>query len=171
MTAATDGLIPPTNIVGGLNHAALTERMVNPEFMDDMIDDVVNEVQGFVGSSEVGRQMAWIEQEVQGRVFRDAYKSYPYVVVNAGANEDVVKAFRMLVDDCRAEVERMMALGFDREHLQLIWRLTNKIHIGENWCRRCGGTIMIRTRYLIRPDREYYFGPALDKDPALVPPA
>lgn len=149
---ADHGLVPSENIFGE------ADRQIPPHWSsvqyDEVLDDTIGLINSLLTANEVGLPRAYVEQRIGNRVYRDVYSSYPYVVNAPCEFEMVKKAFEALVNDVKTEIERWVSLGFHRDTLVLVWRLPEKIKVEQAWCRRCGGSLLIRTRWFIRPDRE-----------------
>lgn len=143
--------IPQENVFGGAIFAG--NRQISVELIEDLSDGAVKRVEQMVGFAEIGAPAHCMEQVIADRVYRDVYKSYPYYVLSDDC-ADVRRAVDLLVSDARREVERWSVMGFKPEQLGIFWRLEKKIAFEIPHCFKCGGGLMIRTRYLIRPDRE-----------------
>lgn len=154
MSASQDGTVPPGNVING----AIFKSGYNfryAELCDDLVEDTIKEIESLVGSSEVGLPRAYTEHTIGTRVHVFAYKSFPYVVLANGGPKDpdyFREAFRLLVADVRREVDFWLSIKLKKEQLVLVWRLENKISHTHDWCRRCGGSSLIRSRLLVRPD-------------------
>jgi hypothetical protein len=148
------GIAPAENVFGAapkampLGHGGMQYA--------DQREDAIGAIEGMVGASEIGEPRACIHQQIGNRLYRDVYKSFPYIVLGLAEPEYVRKSFELMVADARAQVDEWIHRGYTREQLVLVWRLEDKIEVKESWCRNCGGSLVIRTRYLIRPDREAF---------------
>lgn len=161
---ASAGIIPPENVFGVRSEK---EPVFDHFQYREICEDVIGDIDRMVGASEVGEPRAYVEQKIGNRLYRDVYESYPYVVLGIYDTAEVKAAFDLLLKDVKTEIDRWISMGFVRENLILVWRYPEKIKVNEDWCRRCGGSLTIRTRFFVKPDREQFVTGA-PKDPAFV---